>query len=63
MQVQISSGHCGGVGSISSLVQRAKGSDAATIVAQTQSLDRELPYAMGISIKRKKGQIRSSLVA
>ena len=57
-------GCCGGVGSISSLMQWVKGSSVATAavevtaVDQIQSMTQELQYAMGTSIKRKKKSVK-----
>ena len=45
-------GHCGGAGSDPGLAQWARGSSVAEAVAWIQSLAWELPFAMGVGIKR-----------
>ena len=44
----------GGTGSIPSPAQWVKGSSVASAAAWTQSLAGELPYAMGVALKKKK---------
>ena len=44
----------GGTGSIPSPAQWVKGSSVASGAAWTQSLAGELPYAMGVALKKKK---------
>ena len=47
------SGCCGGVNSIPGLVQWVKEFSIAAAAAQIQSLAQELPYAIGVAIKKK----------
>ena len=48
------------VGSIPSPAQWVKRSGVAATVAQTQSLAMELPYALGVAIKKKKKVLKKS---
>ena len=50
----VAGGRCGGESSIPSPAQWVKGSGITASAAWIQSLAWELPYAMGVAIKRKK---------
>lgn len=54
-----SSGHCGGVGLISSLAWWGKGSNIVVAAARIQSLAWEIPNATGATIKFKNKQTKN----